>query len=56
MKSYQKKLDFSNYTGSGDVYIINEASRTIYYVNGIEYNGNVYYRLAEEFSNITLGS
>ncbi len=43
------------YQGSDDVYIINEASRTIYYVNGIEYKGNIYYRLSEEFSNITLG-
>ena len=41
------------YYGSEDVYVINEASRTIYYVKGIEYKGTVYYRIAEDFSAAT---
>ncbi len=36
----------SNYYGTDDVYIINAVSRTIYYVQGISYNGSTYYRLA----------
>ena len=42
----------STYTGSDDVYIINAQSRTIYYVKGVQYNGNTYYRLSEELSQI----
>lgn len=34
-----------------DVYIINERSKTIYYVKGVEYKGIVYHRLHEEFSS-----
>ena len=44
-----------NYHGSDDVYIINEASLTIYYIKGVEYKGNVYYRLAEDFSTVNEG-
>ncbi len=40
---------------SDDVYIINERSRTIYYVRGIEYKGIVYYRIQEEFSSNSEG-
>ncbi len=35
-----------------DVYIINEQSRTIYYVKGVNYNGEKYYRLNEDFSDV----
>lgn len=35
-----------------DVYIINEQSHTIYYPKGIQYNGKVYYRLSEVFSEV----
>lgn len=35
-----------------DVYIINKQSHTIYYPKGIEYNGKVYYRLSEVFSEV----
>ena len=41
------------YTGTDDVYIINEQSRTIYYVKGVQYNGNTYYRLSEELSEVS---
>lgn len=40
------------YTGTDDVYIINEQSRTIYYVKGVQYNGYTYYRLSEKLSEI----
>ncbi len=43
------------YTGTDDVYIINEASRVIYYVKGISYNGKKYYRLYEELSKTESG-
>lgn len=36
-----------------DIYIINEQSRTIYYVKGIEYKEVTYYRLPEEFTEVT---
>ena len=38
-----------------DVYIINEQSKTIYYVRGVNYNGETYYRLNEEFSETDAG-
>lgn len=44
--------DEVTYSGTNDVYIINEQSRTIYYVKGVQYNGNTYYRLSEELSEI----
>ena len=47
-----KNTGTDSYSGTTDVYIINEASRTIYYVKGIQYNGEKYYRLSEEFSNV----
>ena len=37
-----------------DVYIINKQSHTIYYPKGIEYNGKIYYRLGEIFSEIEI--
>ncbi len=40
---------------SQDVYIINERSKTIYYVRGIEYKGIVYHRLQEQFSGQSEG-
>ena len=42
------------YTSSetDDVYIINAQSKTIYYVRGVNYNGQKYYRLNEDFSNV----
>ncbi len=43
------------YSGTDDVYIINEASRTIYYVKGVLYNGERYYRLYEEYSETSSG-
>ena len=42
-------------TETDDVYIINEQSKTIYYVRGVNYNGKTYYRLNEDFSNIDTG-
>lgn len=39
----------NEYSGS-DVYIINEASKTIYYTSGVEYQGVRYYRLPENFT------
>lgn len=36
-----------------DIYIINEQSRTIYYVSGIKYKEKVYYRLPEDFTQIS---
>ena len=45
----------SNYTGSDDVYIINEQSKTIYYPRGVTYNDETYYRLNENFSVTELG-
>lgn len=44
--------DEEDYTGTDDVYVINEASRTIYYVKGIPYDGVTYHRLSESFSAI----
>ena len=41
-------------TETDDVYIINEQSRTIYYVKGVNYNGKKYYRLNEEFTKIAI--
>ncbi len=43
------------YFGTNDVYIINQASRTIYYVEGIEYKSKVFYRLPEDLSNVEVG-
>lgn len=37
---------------SDDVYIINNKSRTIYYVKGIEYEGTTYYRYQEKYSEL----
>lgn len=39
----------STYNGT-DAYIINEQSRTIYYTDGVEYKGEKYYRLPEDFT------
>lgn len=36
-----------------DLYIINAQSRTIYYVRGIEYKSKVYYRLQEDFTELS---
>lgn len=35
-----------------DVYIINEQSHTIYYPKGVEYHGNMFYRVEEVYSEI----
>ncbi len=43
------------YFGTSDVYIINDASRTIYYVKGITYKDNTFYRLPEDFSSTEYG-
>lgn len=43
--------NFNTADNSLDVYIINERSKTIYYVRGIEYKGIVYHRLQEQFSS-----
>lgn len=40
---------YSSYNGT-DAYIINEQSRTIYYTDGVEYKGERYYRLPEDFT------
>lgn len=48
--NYGKRNQNSSDT-SNDVYIINEKSRTIYYVPGIEYNGTVYHRKTEKFTS-----
>ena len=45
----QETYDGNEYSGT-DVYIINEQSKTIYYVNGVEYKGITYYRLPESFT------
>lgn len=43
-----------NYEYQGkDTYIINAQSKTIYYTNGIEYKGEKYYRLPEDFTQIS---
>ena len=43
-----------NYEYQGkDTYIINAQSKTIYYTNGIEYKGETYYRLPEDFTQIS---
>ena len=41
----------NTYSGN-DVYIINGVSHTIYYTDGIEYNGKTYYRLSEKYTLI----
>ncbi len=43
------------YSGTNDVYIINEQSRTIYYVKGISYKEKTYHRLSEQFSTAEIG-
>lgn len=43
----------TTYTGGTDVYIVNEKSKTIYYVQGLTYKGKTYYRLSENFTEIT---
>ncbi len=50
--NYGLSGDETTYTGTDDVYIINEQSRTIYYVKGVQYNGYTYYRLSEKLSEI----
>lgn len=47
----ERNKDINN--TSTDVYVINEQSRTIYYLDGILYNDILYYRLQEEFSNVS---
>lgn len=47
----ERNKDITN--TSTDVYIINDKSRTIYYLDGINYNDNLYYRLQEDFSNVS---
>ena len=42
--SYGKKI-----YGKDDIYIINEVTHTIYYLQGIEYNGNLYYTKDVEY-------
>lgn len=41
----------NTYSGN-DVYIINGVSHTIYYTDGIQYNGKTYYRLSEKYTLI----
>ena len=48
----EKNYDNNEYSGT-DVYIINEASKTIYYTNGVQYKGITYYRLPESFTEQT---
>jgi len=38
-----------------DVYVINEETHTIYYPNGVTFEGETYYRLPGEYSVINLG-
>lgn len=42
--SYGNKL-----SGENDIYIVNELTHTIYYLRGIEYNGNIYYTKDVEY-------
>ncbi len=37
-----------------DIYIINEKSHTIYYVKGIEVDGNIYYTIPNEYTKIEI--
>lgn len=61
MKELNFGLENSNignediYSGTNDVYIINEASRTIYYVKGVDYKDNIFYRLPEDLSSVDSG-
>ena len=48
--SGKSKSDLESITD--DVYIINNKSRTIYYVKGIEYEGETYYRYQENYTEI----
>ncbi len=46
---YGKKVENEN-----DVYIINEQSHTIYYYQGIEYNGKTYYAKELDYEKVEL--
>lgn len=48
--NYQSTYDVNN--GTDDVYIINNKSRTIYYVAGYSYKGETYYRYQESYTEI----
>lgn len=48
-----KTFGTSGYESADDVYIINEKTRTIYYIEGITYNEKTYYRLTDSYSTIT---
>lgn len=43
----------NNKTDDVDTYIINSQSRTIYYVKGMKYKDQVYYRLPEPFTSLS---
>ena len=44
----------TNNTFSGDdVYIVNGTSKTVYYTSGVEYKGITYYRLSEDYTEIS---
>lgn len=43
----------NNKTDDADTYIINSQSRTIYYVKGMTYKEQVYYRLPEQFTKLS---
>lgn len=44
----EETYENNEYSGT-DAYIINESTKTIYYTDGIKYNGTIYYRLPETF-------
>ncbi|MCI8482267.1 MAG: type II secretion system protein [Clostridia bacterium] len=51
-KGYQKKPG-NNFT---DIYIINERSHMIYYVDGIRFEDNIYYTMPEESTKVELSN
>lgn len=48
----EETYENNEYAGD-DVYIINEDTKTIYYVKGVQYKGETYYRLPEDFTKQT---
>lgn len=42
----------NTYSNNEDIYIINDDSHTIYYIKGIEYDGEVYYSIDDNYEQI----
>lgn len=39
---------------SNDIYVVNEQSHSVYYMLGIEYDGEIYYTIPEENAKVTI--